>query len=59
MAAKIKLTAYVNPRFADEIQAEAVRLDRSVSWLLEHAWRISRTQVVAYESPSHEPRTAA
>ena len=48
---KVKLTTYVDPPFAAEIEAEAARLDRSVSWLLEHCWRISRQHVSGYAGP--------
>ena len=28
-----------------EIQREALRQDRSLSWIVQHAWRLSRTEI--------------
>jgi len=30
-----------------EIGAEAVRLDRSLSWMVQHAWKMARAQIVS------------
>lgn len=35
-----------------EVEAEAVRLDRSVSWILQRAWRLARADI-----HRAEPRT--
>jgi uncharacterized small protein (TIGR04563 family) len=29
-----------------ELAAEAARLDRSISWILQRAWRLARTEVL-------------
>jgi len=40
-----KVNTYFPPDLADEIKAEAERLDRSPSWLLIRAWRIAQDRV--------------
>jgi len=42
---KQKLTVYVNDDIAQEMKAEADRQDRTVSWMVEHCWRIARTRM--------------
>jgi uncharacterized small protein (TIGR04563 family) len=34
----------------NEMKNEADRQDRTVSWLVEHTWRLSRKQIQAYPS---------
>jgi uncharacterized small protein (TIGR04563 family) len=36
-----KLTLYIPQDLWDDIRLEAARQDRSVSWLLAHAWRVA------------------
>lgn len=48
MAAKQKLTVYIPDEMLDELKQEAARQDRSVSWLIEHCWHISRRQLRRY-----------
>jgi uncharacterized small protein (TIGR04563 family) len=50
MAAKQKLTVYVPDDVFNEMKNEADRQDRTVSWLVEHCWRIARKQVQSYPS---------
>lgn len=50
MAAKNKLTIYVPDDVFNEMKNEADRQDRTVSWLVEHTWRLSRKQIQAYPS---------
>ena len=50
MAAKHKLTVYVPGAAFEEMKHEADRQDRSVSWLVEHCWRLSRDRVRNYPS---------
>jgi uncharacterized small protein (TIGR04563 family) len=50
MAAKQKLTIYVPDDVFNEMKNESDRQDRTVSWLVEHAWRLSRKQVQSYPS---------
>lgn len=52
MAAKQKLTVYVPDGIHEEMKAEADRQDRSVSWLVEHCWRLSRARLQAYPAVS-------
>lgn len=39
----------------DEIGAEAQRLDRKISWLVERAWEIARAQIRSMPAPIVEP----
>jgi uncharacterized small protein (TIGR04563 family) len=39
-----------------EIGAEAVRLDRSLSWLVQHAWKRARAEIVAERSGEADAR---
>jgi uncharacterized small protein (TIGR04563 family) len=39
--AKRKLSIYIPDSVLREMQAEADRLDRPLSWLIQRAWRIS------------------
>ena len=52
MAAKQKLTVYVPDDIHMEMKNEADRQDRTVSWLVEHCWRIARTKLQSYPSIS-------
>lgn len=45
MAAKKKLTLYFPENLVNETKAEALRHDRSLSWIIEMAWRIARDQI--------------
>jgi uncharacterized small protein (TIGR04563 family) len=40
-----------------ELEAEAVRLDRSTSWILQRAWKLAHAQVAQTERPA-SPRSA-
>ncbi|CAN0527742.1 unnamed protein product [Laminaria digitata] len=42
MAAKEKVTLYFPKELLEEAKAEALRQDRSLSWILQMAWRVSR-----------------
>lgn len=50
MAAKKKLTLYFPEDMLDETKAEAERQDRSISWILQTAWRIARNEMNTYPS---------
>jgi uncharacterized small protein (TIGR04563 family) len=39
---KRKQNVYFSEVMLEEIAAEAVRLDRSISWIIQDAWRIAR-----------------
>ena len=40
-----KQSLYFPEEMLRQIQQEAVRLDRSLSWIVQHAWRTARAQV--------------
>jgi len=42
---KRKVTLYFNSAMLGETQKEAIRQDRSVSWIIQAAWRIARDEV--------------
>lgn len=42
---KKKVTLYFNAGMLAETQKEALRQDRSVSWIIQAAWRIARDEV--------------
>jgi uncharacterized small protein (TIGR04563 family) len=42
---KKKVTLYFSASMLEETQREAIRQDRSISWIIQAAWRISREEV--------------
>ena len=42
---KKKVTLYFSAGMLDETQREAIRQDRSISWIIQAAWRIARDEV--------------
>ena len=42
---KKKVTLYFNATVLGETQHEAIRQDRSISWIIQAAWRIAREEV--------------
>jgi len=42
---KKKVTLYFSAGMLDETQHEAIRQDRSISWIIQAAWRIARDEV--------------
>jgi uncharacterized small protein (TIGR04563 family) len=42
---KRKVTLYFNSAMLAETQKEAIRQDRSVSWIIQVAWRLARDEV--------------
>jgi uncharacterized small protein (TIGR04563 family) len=48
MAAKKKLTLYFPEEMLKETKLEALRQDRSVSWIIQTAWRLARDEVKRY-----------
>ncbi len=42
---KRKQSLYFPEEMLDEIQREAVRLDRSLSWIMQQAWKTARGQI--------------
>lgn len=42
-----KQSLYFPEEMLREIQAEAVRLDRSLSWIVQQAWRLAQPNVAS------------
>jgi uncharacterized small protein (TIGR04563 family) len=42
---KKKVTLYFSAAMLEETQKEAIRQDRSISWIIQAAWRMSRDEV--------------
>ena len=42
---KRKQSLYFPEEMLKEIQEEAIRQDRSLSWIVQHAWRSARDQI--------------
>lgn len=47
---KRKQSLYFPEDMLAEIQAEAQRLDRSLSWVVQHAWKTARSQLKSIPS---------
>ncbi len=47
---KRKQSLYFPEDMLQEIQREAVRLDRSLSWIMQQAWRTARSQIAKMPS---------
>ena len=45
MAAKKRVTLYLSKEMLDETRQEAKRLDRTISWLLQLAWKHARAEI--------------
>ena len=45
MSQKRKVTLYFNAAMLAETQREALRQDRSISWIIQASWRIARDVV--------------
>ncbi len=45
MANRKKLTLYISEEVMDETKQEALRQDRSMSWIMEVAWKIARQRL--------------
>ncbi len=52
-----KQSVYLPAEMVEELQREAVRLDRSTSWLLARAWKISRAEVSGAGHPGDSAAT--
>lgn len=42
---KKKVTLYFNAGMLEETQREALRQDRSISWIMQAAWRLAKEEV--------------
>jgi hypothetical protein len=47
---KNKVTVYMSDAFHEELREASEDQQRSVSWLIEHSWRLSRRQILGYPS---------
>lgn len=47
---KRKQSVYFPVDMLDEIQKEAIRQDRTVSWIVQRAWKIAREEILLYPS---------
>ena len=47
---KRKQSVYFPVDMLDEIQKEALRQARSVSWIVQRAWKIARDEILLYPS---------
>lgn len=45
MATKQKLTLYFPPELLEEARTEALRQERTVSWILQKAWEFARNEI--------------
>jgi uncharacterized small protein (TIGR04563 family) len=45
MASKKKMTLYFSEEVLNETKQEALRQDRSLSWIMEVAWKIARERL--------------
>ena len=45
MSQKRKVTLYFNASMLLETQKEALRQDRSISWIIQAAWKLARDEV--------------
>ena len=50
-----KRSFYFPDWMSREIEAEAIRLDRSVSWILQRAWKLARTDLLRAEPRTPSP----
>ena len=58
-APKKKVTLYFSAAMLEETQREAIRQDRSISWIIQAAWKISRDEVRKLPSVAGLPPTRA
>ena len=47
---KRKQSLYFPEDMLREIQEEATRQDRSLSWVVQQAWRVARTEIMRFPS---------
>jgi len=53
---KLKQSLYFPENILSEIAEEAHRLDRSLSWMVQQAWRVAREQVRQFGFVDHRGR---
>ncbi|MBA3538581.1 MAG: TIGR04563 family protein [Deltaproteobacteria bacterium] len=54
-ADKRKQSLYFPEEMLKEIQHEAARLDRSLSWIVQQGWKLARGKLKEFPSSSDEP----
>ncbi|MFH1132286.1 MAG: TIGR04563 family protein [Pseudomonadota bacterium] len=52
---KRKQSLYFPEEMLQEIQEEATRQDRSLSWIVQKAWKIARREIIKYPSVNEFP----
>lgn len=52
---KRKQSLYFPEEMLEEIKHEAARLDRSLSWIVQRCWNISRAKLKEFPSTTEEP----
>ena len=52
---KRKQSLYFPEEMLGEIKAEATRQDRSLSWIVQKAWKIARKEIMKYPSVNEFP----
>lgn len=52
---KRKQSLYFPETMLSEIQEEAARQDRSLSWIVQKAWKIARKEIMKYPSVNEFP----
>jgi uncharacterized small protein (TIGR04563 family) len=50
MSDKRKQSLYFSDSMLSEIKSEAIRLDRSISWIMQRVWLISKKQIKELKS---------
>lgn len=50
MSDKRKQSLYFPEKYLEEIRAESIRQDRSMSWIVQKAWEIARETVKEFPS---------
>ena len=54
-ADKRKQSLYFPEEMLKEIQHEAARLDRSLSWIVQQGWKVARNSIKEFPSSNDEP----
>ena len=54
-ADKRKQSLYFPEEMLKEIQHEAQRLDRSLSWIVQQGWKLAREKMKAFPASNDEP----
>ena len=55
---KKKVTLYFSAAMLEETQREAIRQDRSISWIIQASWRMAREEVRKLPSVAGLPPSA-